>query len=211
MPLAPFPASVFDHSPSSMTPAASHFWISRRTLLSAIRCSRNLRSQRLVKAPEEVAEVRVEHQVHLLAHDPDRERIQRIMLRAPRPKPVRETEKVLLVNRIQHLDHRPLQDLVLQRSDPERPKPPVRLRYEHPPSGHRPVRPSVDPGVQIAKVRFEILPVVLPRHPIDPRGGLRAERPIRRPQPIDVDVMKERGEPHILVLPRHPAHAIQIT
>ena len=35
-----------------MTPALSHFWISRRTLLSAIRCSRNFTSHdwsRLVK------------------------------------------------------------------------------------------------------------------------------------------------------------------
>ena len=67
------------HAPSSMTPAASHFWISRRTLLSAIRCSRNLSSQSMVKAGEEVAEIRVEHPVHLLARDPGSERVQRIM------------------------------------------------------------------------------------------------------------------------------------
>jgi hypothetical protein len=75
-----------------------------------------------------------------------------------------------LVYGVQHLDHRPLEDLVFQRSDPERPKPPVRLRYEHPPSGHRPIRPSLDPGVQIANVRFEIQPVVPPRNPVDPLG-----------------------------------------
>jgi hypothetical protein len=38
------PSSVLDHSPSSMMPALSHFWISRRTRLSAIRCSRNFTS-----------------------------------------------------------------------------------------------------------------------------------------------------------------------
>ena len=69
----------------------------------------------------------------------------------------------------------------------------------------------MDPGVQIAKVRFEIQPVVPPRDPVDPRGGVRADRPVRLPQPIDADVMKERGEPHIPVLPRHLAHTIQIT
>ena len=169
-----------------------------------------LQKPRLVEAPEEVADVSVEHEAHLLVRDRDRERIQRIMLRAPRPEPVREPEKVLLVYGVQHLDHRPLQDLVLQPGDTERPKPPVRLRYEHPPSGHRSICPSLDPGVQIAKVRFEIQPVVPPRNPVDPRGGVRADRPIRLPQTIDADVMKERGEPHIPVLPRRLAHTIQI-
>jgi hypothetical protein len=68
----------------------------------------------------------------------------------------------------------------------------------------------MDPGVQIPKVLLEILPVVPPRDPIDPRGGGRADRPVRLPQTIDADVMKERGEPHIPVLPRHLAHTIQI-
>ena len=81
-----------------------------------------LQQPALIEPREEVADVSVEHEVHLLAHDPDRERIQRIMLRAPRPKPVRETKKVLLVDGVQHLDHRPLEDLVLQRGDPERPQ-----------------------------------------------------------------------------------------
>ena len=78
------------------------------------------------------------------------------------------------------------------------------------PCGHRPIRASLDPGVQIAKVRFEIQPVVPPRNPVDPWGGVRADRPIRLPQTIDADVMKERSEPHIPVLPRHLAHTIQI-
>ena len=64
-------------------------------------------------------------------------------------------------------------------------------------------------GVQIPKVLLEILPVIVPRHAIHPRRGLRANRPIRRPETIDINVMQERGEPHILVLPRHLAHAVQ--
>src|SRR5215216_6738911 len=132
------------------------------------------------------------------------------MRRAPGPEPVREPEEVLFVDRVQHLDHRPLKDLVLKRSDPERPQPPVRLRYEHPASRPRSIRTPMDPGVQIPKVLLKILPVVPPRDPVDPRGGARANGPIRLPQTIDADVMKERGEPHIPVLLRHPAHTIQI-
>ena len=62
------------------------------------------------------------------------------MLTTPGPKPIGETEEVLLVDRVQHLDHRPLKDLVLHRGDTERPQPPVRLRYEHPARRHRSVR-----------------------------------------------------------------------
>jgi len=49
----------------------------------------------MVEAGEVVAEVRVEHPVHALSIDPERERVKRIMRLAPRPEPVRETEEVL--------------------------------------------------------------------------------------------------------------------
>src|SRR5207253_4552728 len=48
------PVFVSDHLPSSITPALSHFWISRRIRGSATRCSTNLISQllsRLSKNP----------------------------------------------------------------------------------------------------------------------------------------------------------------
>jgi hypothetical protein len=42
------------------------------------------------------------------------------------PEPVREPEEILLVDRVQHLDHRTLDDLFLQRCDAERALPAVR-------------------------------------------------------------------------------------
>jgi hypothetical protein len=65
--------------------------------------------------------------------------------------------------------------------------------------------------MQILEIALETLPVVSPRHPVNPRSGVRADRPIRLPQTIDGHVMKESGEPHIPVLARHLAHTIQIT
>jgi hypothetical protein len=47
---------------------------------------------------------------HLLADDPDTERIQRIMRAAFRPKPRREPEEVYLVDRVQQRGRRPLDD-----------------------------------------------------------------------------------------------------
>src|SRR5215471_1962258 len=50
---------------------------------------------------EERSDVGVQYIVHLLADDPDTERIQRIMRAAFRPKPIREPEEVYLVDRVQ--------------------------------------------------------------------------------------------------------------
>jgi len=164
----------------------------------------------MVKAGEVVLEIQVEHPVHLLSHDPGDERIQRVMRAAPGPKPVGEPEKVRLVDGVQHLDQRPLQDLVLQRGDTERPLPPVRFRDVHPPRRSRPVCAPVNPGVQIPKVFLEILPVVLPRDPIHPRRGLRPKREVRPPEAIDVNVVQERGEPRFLVRCCHSAHTTKL-
>ena len=86
----------------------------------------------MIKIGEEVADIRIEHPVHPLPPDPDRERIQRVMRIAPRPKPVGEAQKVHLVDGVEHLDDGPLDNLVLQRGDAERPLPPVRLRDVRP-------------------------------------------------------------------------------
>jgi hypothetical protein len=87
----------------------------------------------VVDGVEEPTDVGVEHPVHLLRPDPDREQVQRIMLATSGPEPVREPEEVDLVDGVQHLDHRALDDLVLQRCDPERPLPPVGFGDVHPP------------------------------------------------------------------------------
>src|SRR5512144_1731052 len=77
---------------------------------------------RMINLAEKVADVRIEHPVHPLPLDPDREGVQRIMRAAPRPEPIRETPEVHLVDGVEHLDDRPLNDLVLQRRDPQRPQ-----------------------------------------------------------------------------------------
>jgi hypothetical protein len=50
---------------------------------------------------------------HLCAADSDNERIQRIMRAAPWPKPIRETEEIFLVDRVQHCKRCSLDDFVL--------------------------------------------------------------------------------------------------
>jgi predicted P-loop ATPase/GTPase len=73
-----------------------------------------------IKVAEEVADVRIKHPVHLLAGDPDRERVQRIVRAASGSEPVREPDEVRLVDRVEHLHDGTLEDLVLQRRDAKR-------------------------------------------------------------------------------------------
>jgi site-specific DNA recombinase len=87
----------------------------------------------LVHRVEERLDVGVQYPAHLPAVDPNTERIQRIVRAASRPEPVRDSEEVFLVDRVQQRDHRPLDDLVLQGRDRERALPAVRLGYIDPP------------------------------------------------------------------------------
>ena len=97
----------------------------------------------VVQCVEERTDVRIEHPVHLLRHDANRQRIQRQMWTALRPKPVREPEKVRVVDRVQDRDDGALDDFVFQRGNAERPRPPVRLRDVRSPHRLRSVRSSL--------------------------------------------------------------------
>src|SRR6516164_5384950 len=111
-------------SPPSITPAFSHLRIKRITRRSPTRCStKRINHSTASKNPA----VGVQYPVHPRVADPDRERVQCIMRTASGPEPVREPEEIFLVDRVQHLDHRTLNDLVLQCCDAERALPAVRF------------------------------------------------------------------------------------
>src|SRR5438445_566858 len=75
------------------------------------------RQPRMIQAGEAVADIRVEHPIHVPLENPGRERIQRIMRAAPMTEPVGEPEEVRLIDGVQDLDDGTLEDLVLKRSD----------------------------------------------------------------------------------------------
>ena len=131
------------------------------------------------------------------------------MLAASGAEPIRESEEILLVDRIQHLDQRALDDLVLQRGDAERALPPVRLRDEPTPRRLRPVGSSVDSAVQVLEADLEVMAVILPRYAIDARGRLALEREVGFPELIAIDVVQERGEPFLLLQPCGLPYAVQ--
>ena len=78
---------------------------------------------------EELSDVGVQYPVHLRALDPDHERIQRVVRAASGSESIREPEEVFLVDRVEHRNSRPLDDLVLQGCNCERALPTVRLGY----------------------------------------------------------------------------------
>ena len=163
----------------------------------------------LVDLVEERSDVGVQYEAHLLAVDPDAERIQRIMRAAPRPEPVRDAEEVFLVDRVQQRAHCPLDDLVLQSSDRERTLSAVRLGYVDPSARQRPIRSPMDPVVQIFEIALEVRLVVLPRQPIHTRCCVRLEFVERLFEQLDADVVEERDELFLLPFPCYFPYALQ--
>jgi len=70
---------------------------------------------------EKRADVGVQNPVHLPPADSDRQGVQRVMLAAAGADPIREPEEVLLVNRVQRLQRRPLDDFVFHGGDRQGP------------------------------------------------------------------------------------------
>src|SRR5207244_227315 len=128
---------------------------------------------------------------------------------APRPEPVREPEEILLVDRVQHLDNRTLDDLVLQRRDAQRPLPSIRLWDVSAPRRQRPVAPPVDALVQVLELFLKPLPVLRPRHPVHSGGRLSLQPEVGLPQQIDIDMVEQRGEPLPLVQFRGCPYTLQ--
>src|SRR5688572_28184132 len=119
------------------------------------------------------------------------------MRAAPWSEPVREPEEIFLVDRVQQRDHRPLDDLVLQRGNRERALSSVRLGYVDAPTRQCPVRSPMDPIMQVLEPAPEACLVVPPRQPVHTRRGVTFECEERRSEQIDADVMEERGEPRL--------------
>src|ERR1700686_4250829 len=122
------PRSLRVTRPSSVMPTFSHFAIRRRMRLSAIRCSRKRIVHEWAMASKKAPDIRVQHPVHLLPINPGVESVQRIVLAAPWSESIREAKKILLVDGLQNVHDRLLDDFVLQTQNAEWPLGAVRLR-----------------------------------------------------------------------------------
>src|SRR5204863_9865984 len=84
-----------------------------------------------VEVFEKAADVSVQNVVHLLLQERIRQRIQRVMLAAPRAETIREAQKVFLVNLIEDGDHGLLDDFVFQGRNPQWTLPSIFFLYVH--------------------------------------------------------------------------------
>jgi len=145
----------------------------------------------VIKTPD----VGIEHPLHFPRSVPERQRVQCLVWTGPRSESIREPEKVLFVDRVQHLDRGTLDDLIFQRRNPEWTKLTrfARLRNVHPTHRSRSVRSPLQPMGEILEVCLEVLPVVLPRLAVHACSRVPLNRKVRYPQPLNVrDVVKQR-------------------
>jgi hypothetical protein len=131
------------------------------------------------------------------------------MLPPSRPKPVREPEEILLVDCVQNFDQRPLDNLVLQSGNAQRPLAAVGFCDVVAPRRLCPVGSAVDAPVQIGQSGFQPFAVFRPGHAIHPHRRIPFELVISPAQQFDVEVVQQRGEPRLLSCSCRLPYAVQ--
>src|SRR6516165_10844104 len=158
---------------------------------------------------EKAPDVTVQNPVHLLPRDRDVQCVQRLMLAAPWPETIRESPKILLVNLIEDRDHGLLNNLVLQRRNPEWPLPTIRFRNVHSSRWLRSISAAVNQAVQIGEPTFQPGLILLPSDSVHSWRGLTLQGVKAIPEQSDCQMVKQSGEPHLLPFPCYPAHTRQ--
>src|SRR5439155_9737779 len=135
--------------------------MSRTMRRSATRCSINFTNHPWSRVSKK-AWMSASSTQHFLRADRRRERIQRVVLTAPRTEAVREPEKVRFVDGVEHLGDGALDNLIFQRGNAERPLPPVRLRDVRSPNRLCSIRAPLQPLGEVAEIGLPCLAVGRP-------------------------------------------------
>src|ERR1041384_2520750 len=155
----------------------------------------------MVQTIKERADVAIQHPVHLSRQQRGVQGVQRMMRTLARPVAIRETEKVRLVDAIQHLDRSALGNLIFQRGDAERSWPPVVFGDEGSPHRLCSVSPAPQPRGEACEIALQILFVLAPRFSIYSGSRITLQRKVGFAQHAQVvDMVHEAGELRLLVL-----------
>ena len=138
--------------------------------------------------------VTIEHPVDPPPPDPERERIQRLMLAALRSETVAEFQELRFIDRRQDCHHRGLDDLVLYGRNAERSLSTIRFRYVLPARRQRSVRSCMDACMQAHEACLKVLCVFGPRHLVDTWRCSLLQSEEACAQDVNVDVMQERRQ-----------------
>jgi hypothetical protein len=143
----------------------------------------------MVDRVKEAFDISIQYPVHTFAGDRHTQRIKRVVLAATRPKAITETHKILLINRLQDPNDGLLDDLVLQRSDPQQSFPTIGFGNADSQGRLCSVGASVNTLMEVDNVRLQILLIVLPCHFINSNGHVFLQIEERFTQTIFVDVV----------------------
>src|ERR1700756_5483539 len=108
-----------------------------------------------VQIVEKARDVSVQNVVHLLLQERVRQRIQRVMLAAPRAKAIREAKKILFIDLIEDGGHGVLDELIFQGRDSEWTLPPIFFLYVRSSRGQRSICSAMAPALEINQSIFE--------------------------------------------------------
>jgi len=105
----------------------------------------------------------IQHPAHLSRHDPCIQGVERIMRTAPGAKTIRESDKVRLINRVQHLNRRALDYFIFQHRHAQWPLSTIWLGDVR--SFHRlcTVRSALQSPGEVLEILFQLLAVMPPR------------------------------------------------
>jgi hypothetical protein len=153
----------------------------------------------VIQMIEELPDIHLQHPAPFDIHQLTPEALQRLVCRSSGPEAIRAVQKVLLVDRFQQHDDRPLQDFILQRRDADgaglssRPA----FRDVHTPHGGSLVRAGFRAVEQSLQVTLQVLFVFVRRHSVHADRSVLAGSSVRFFQPVDVHQVGQRGERHL--------------
>src|SRR3974390_406342 len=122
----------------------------------------------LVEVVEKATDVSVHNVVHLLLPQCVGQRIQRVMLAAPRAETIREAEKVLFVNLVEDGVHGVLDEFIFQGRDSQWTLPSIFFLYVHSSRRQRSIRSAMNPAMEIDQTIFHSGLILLPSDPLTP-------------------------------------------
>ena len=154
----------------------------------------------MINRVKEAFDISIHYPVHAFAGDRHAQCIECIVLAKTRPKAIAETEKTLLVDALQHPQHRLLDNLIFQRSDAQWPLLTVGLGNPQATRGMSSVGSPVNPIVEVRNVDLQVPLVFVPRYAVhaDCRRSLQVEEAFG--QTLFVDVMQQAVNLSVLSL-----------
>src|SRR5712691_9742097 len=153
--------------------------------------------------------VEVQNPVHVLAHNADPQRVQRIVLAALGPETVAEAQKVLFPYLVEYRPDRALDDFILQCRDPQWSLPSIGFRNPDSSRRLRSICSTMDSSMQVGEPFLQVSSIFFPRHPIHSRCRLFLQAVVTAPEQVDAYVVQQSRELELPILPCCFAHTLQ--